>query len=315
MTTSSSRLLSAMSFSRPCLRLIVSSVQGHLRNHHDGGVLAGSLCLHLVLNAVEVESVGRKCVREVYEVLLKLIDEYLTSDDCAVSVTVDTSNVKVMLSFVRSILASKPVCGLRLASANYLAQLVLKAFLNSVPDVSSSFLTDRVFNLQFDKKDITSSEVMEGLLLEWPEKSAALGAQELPVIQVSSKNVRVALVTVSMSGDAEEFLTNRMEAQPQVVQSAADLVLKKMLAFCDWLHEKRVGILLCQKVIHPKVKSYLRQKGIVFVERLGIQPVAYIQDLTGECVCMCLCQCVSVVLFSLSLHVLTDLFSVLFPVS
>lgn len=282
MTTSASRLLSAMSFSQPCLRLIVSAVQGHLRNHYDGGLLVGSLCLHLILNAVDLENVSKKCVREVYEVLFNLVDEYLNSDDCPVSVNVDTSNVKVMLAYVQSILAAKPVCGLRPASAQHLSQLALKAFLNSVPDTPKSFFSDRVFTLQFDKTDITSSEILEGLLLEWPEKSTLLGAQELHTIRVSSQEVRVALVIVSMSGDAEEFMTNKAEAQEQVIQSAADLMMKRMLAFCDWLHDHQVGLLLCQKVIHPKVKSHLRQKGVLFVERLGLQPMGYIQDLTGQ---------------------------------
>lgn len=281
MTTSANRLLSAMSFSRPCLHLVVSAVQGHLRNHHDGGLLAGSLCLHLIQNAVGMEDVSKKCVREVYEVLLNLIDEYLNSDDCPVCVNIDTSNVKVMLAYVRSVIAAKPVCGLRPASARHLSQLALKAFLNSVPNTPKSFLSDRVFTLQFDKTDVMSSEILEGLLLEWPERSTLLGAQELHVIRVLSQEVRVALVSVSMSGDAEELMTNKAEAKEQVIQSAADLMMRRMLAFCDWLHDHQVGLLLCQKVVHPKVKSHLRQKGILFVERLGLQPMGYIQDLTG----------------------------------
>lgn len=282
MTTSASRLLSAMSFSRPCLRLVVSAVQGHLRNHHDGGLLAGSLCLHLIRSAVELENVSKKCVREVYEVLLNLVDGYLNSDDCPVCVSIDTSSVRVMLAYVRSIVAAKPFCGLRPASAQHLSQLVLKAFLNSVPDTPTSFLSDRVFTLQFDKTDVMSSEILEGLLLDWPEKSALLGAQDLHVLKASpSQGVKVAVVSVSMSGDAEELMTNPAEAQQQVIQSAADLVITRMLAFCDWLHDHRVGLLLCQKVIHPKVKSHLRQRGVLFVERLGLQPMGYIQDLTG----------------------------------
>lgn len=281
MTTSSGRLLSALSFSRPCLRLIGSAIEGHLKSHHDGGLLTASLCLHLVQKAVRLESVGRMCVREAYSVFLQLVDKYLNADDCPVRVNVDTSNLKVMLGYVRNIICPKPVCSLRPASASHISQLALKAFLTSVPDSPQSFLSDRVYVLQLDKADLMSSEIVQGLLLEWPEKCALLGSQKLTFLQSASHEVRVVLVNVSMSGDAEETLTNRVDAQRHVVQSAADFIMTRMLAFCDWLVEHQVGVLLCQKVIHPKVKAYLRQKGVLFVERLGLQPMSYIQDLTG----------------------------------
>ncbi|KAL8619580.1 hypothetical protein ACOMHN_019636 [Nucella lapillus] len=280
-TTSSTRLLSALSCSRPCLRLIESAVQGHLKTHHDGGLLTASLCLHLVLNAVRLESVGRACVREAYSVFLQLVDDYLNAVNCPVRVNVDTSSLKAMLGYVRNIISTKPVCSLRPASASHLSQLALKAFLTSVPDSPQSFLSDCVYVLQLDKTDLMSSEVVEGLLLEWPEKCAQLGPQELVFLQSVSRKVKVMLVNVSMSGDAEETLTSQVEAQHHVVQSAADLIMTKMLAFCDWLVEHQVGLLLCQKVIHPKVKAYLRQRGVLFLERLGLQPMAYVQDLTG----------------------------------
>ncbi|XP_076463620.1 molecular chaperone MKKS-like [Babylonia areolata] len=284
MTTCSSRLLSALSLSRPCLRLIESAVQGHLKTHHDGGLLTTSLCLHLVLNAVKLESVGRVCVREVYGEFLDLVGEYLNAENCPIVVTVDTSNLKVMMGYVQNIISPKPVCSLRPASASHISRLLLKAFLISVPDTAQSFFSDRVYMLQSDRTDLLSSQVFEGLLLEWPEMCAQLGPQELALPRGASHGVKVVLVNVSMSGDAEEILTNQMEAQHHVIQLAADHVMTRMLVFCDWLVELGVGVLLCQKVVHPKVKAYLRQRGVLFVERLGLQPVSYIQDLTGASV-------------------------------
>lgn len=282
-TTSSNRLLSTMSFSRPCLRLIVAAVQGHLQNHHDGGLLAGSLCLHLVSKALDEQgTVGRKYVREVYEWMLSYVDEYINSGHCPVRITVDTADVKVMLAYVRSIINTKPVCGLLPVALKHLSHIILKAFVNAVPDTHSlKFLSDRVYTLTFNKSDILNSQVVEGLLLEWPEKFPFLGEQELNCLFEHPGQLKVAVVSVSMSGDVEEMFKNVQEAEQHVIQSADKLVMTTMLNFCDWLLTRKVGLLLCQKVIHPTVKSHLRLKGILFIERLGVQPMSYIQDLCG----------------------------------
>lgn len=282
LTSCSNRLLHAMSFSRPCLRIIVTAVTGHLRNYHDGGLLAGSLCLQLVNSALSVETVSRKCVRDVYEVLLGRVFEYLNSDECPVRVHMDTSNVRVMLWYVKSLI-TKPLCQLRSASLDHVSQLILKVFLSSIPDTLQSFISDRIFVLQLPNKDIASSEVKSGLLIECFEISALKGEQDLHISSPQDADcpVMVLLVDVSMSGDAEEAIGIPVEARPEMINSATEFVISRMVTLCDWLADAKIGLLLCQKVIHPRVKSHLRSKGILFVDRLGIKPMAYIQDLTG----------------------------------
>jgi len=54
-----------------------------------------------------------------------------------------------------------------------------------------------------------------------------------------------------------------------------------MLGLCAALEERDVALVLCQKVIHPKVKACLRSKGILWLDRLGSQVVPYVLDLTG----------------------------------
>lgn len=288
LTSCSTRLLQSVSFSRPCLCLIVHSIQEHLNNHYDGGLLTGTLCLHLIKNALDIPNVERKYVRKAYEILVNCVNDYIASDACPVRVNVDTSNVSVMLAFIRGIVSTKPVCDLRGVSLQHFCMVILRAFLNSVPDVPKTFSSDRIFVLHFLKSDIMLTEVLEGLLIEFSELSALHGEQKLnPVFATTTVGnvIKTAVVSISMSGDAEETLNARYEGSMELIQSAADHIVSKMIAFVDSLVERNVGLLLCQKVIHPKVKSYLRQRGIIFVDRIGLQLMPYVLDLTGIGLC------------------------------
>jgi McKusick-Kaufman syndrome protein len=112
--------------------------------------------------------------------------------------------------------------------------------------------------------------------------SALQGEQDLKLRFEHPDRLKVAVVCVSMSGDTDDALSNIREAEGCTIKSAGELVLSHMFQFCDWLLASQVGLLLCQKVIHPKVKAYLRKQGILFVERLGLPPMSYVQDLTGK---------------------------------
>lgn len=284
MTATSGRLLSSMTITHPCLRLVVSAIQEHLKEYHDGGLTAGSLCLHLIIKGLTVDNVNITNIREVYGVLLNFIDKYLLSDACHICINVDTSDITLMLAYIGGIIGIKYLCDLRSPSLRHVSQVVLRAFLNSVPEVPLTFASDRVFILQFDKADVIDSEVMEGLLLEITEIDSLSADQTIKVISLqedSSSFIRVAVFNVSMPDGVEERLNIKFEAFKEMMDSTTEYMISKLQSLCDWLLDMNVGLLLCQKVIHPRVKHYLRGKGILFIDRLGLQPMAYILDLSG----------------------------------
>ena len=60
------------------------------------------------------------------------------------------------------------------------------------------------------------------------------------------------------------------------------IVVDELLKFCEALIQSEVGLVLCQKVVHPRLKYRWRQAGVIVVDRLGLQPVAYVLKLTGN---------------------------------
>jgi len=43
-----------------------------------------------------------------------------------------------------------------------------------------------------------------------------------------------------------------------------------------------VQVVLCQRVVHPQLKVFLRRQDVVVVDRIGAGPVPYLTTLTGK---------------------------------
>ena len=284
-TTSCSRLLQAMSCTRPVIKLVVAAVESHLHRFGDGGLLTGVLCLRLILNALNMDqSIGMQSVIKVYKLMLSFAEDIFKGSNSPV-VPMDMSRLSFLLTCIRCILTSKPACMLRPEKAEFLSQLVLKAFLMSLPDSTiRSYKSDRLVIVGIDGRDVFASSVFDGILLTWPEHSFLYTESDDVQYFESSTCVRVALVSVSMSGDVDdELLSCETEASPFDVSSVSDAIMKDLLGFCDQLHKDNVKLLFCQKVIHPYIKTYIHSLGIIFMDRLGLSSLRYVEDLAGFC--------------------------------
>lgn len=294
-TSACTRLLSSIFVTRPELRLIVAAVQSHLARHNDCGLFMACMCLHVIKQSLT----GDKLVhnqRLLLEKFVCMIIDYLQSDECVISVKADYSNVYVLLAYVRSILKSKHMLNLTDFESTRLSELVVKTFVESIPSQNSSSKlrhSDGVYILGIDNTELSESRLEYGLLLDFPEIPVVAGCVDLTSKvrlvdcergegRSESCGIKVALFTCSMSGDAEEVVDAVFEVTKQQSDLLECSVVDKMMELCDSLEKCSVGLVLCQKVIHPKVKSVLKSKSILFVDRLGLQKIPYLQDLTGR---------------------------------
>ena len=62
-----------------------------------------------------------------------------------------------------------------------------------------------------------------------------------------------------------------------------DATLMAMNTLVDQLVDMGVGLVACQKVIHPSVKRRLRQKGLLAIDRLSMLHIGAVQQVTGIC--------------------------------
>ncbi|XP_041353432.1 McKusick-Kaufman/Bardet-Biedl syndromes putative chaperonin-like [Gigantopelta aegis] len=282
LTSTSSRLLAAMSFSHPVLQMVVGSTQNHLANFKDGGLLLCHFCLLLLESSLD-KTWNRRHVVAVYENCLSKMEEYLSSSDCVCRFEVSISSIDEMMSFLHCILSSKPLCCLGDAGLDHLSKTILRSFLHSIPESTQRiYFSDRIYIQCMSNNVLLDSKFEKGILMICPELSSIFEQNievKKTVDYVGVEKIKVALVNVSMSGDAEELMDVHYEADRDV--DVNESMLSAILNTCEGLVQRGVGMVLSQKVIHPRIKAYLRSCGVFFLDRIGALLMPYLRDVTG----------------------------------
>ena len=83
-----------------------------------------------------------------------------------------------------------------------------------------------------------------------------------------------------MTGDTEELIDTDYEVIGD--WSTNNSMLKRIMNFCDDCKKENLGVIFCQKVVHPTVKKYLYKLNIVLVERIGAQMIPFLLKLSGK---------------------------------
>ncbi|XP_031959575.1 McKusick-Kaufman/Bardet-Biedl syndromes putative chaperonin isoform X2 [Corvus moneduloides] len=137
---------------------------------------------------------------------------------------------------------------------------------------------------------VVDSTVLPGLLIEMPEFQ--LG-KPLAVKRTGSNTIKTALFSVSMSGDGFNAEEGTIAVHHGVSLEMSEL--NQLLNVGKQLVKDEVGLVLCQKVMHPSLKQYLKENGVIAVDRAGLslmeplgcmtgsQPIASIHSLSPAC--------------------------------
>nr|XP_054758614.1 molecular chaperone MKKS-like [Lytechinus pictus] len=282
LTSSSQRLLSTLSLSKPLLKMISTAVEGHLKVYSDGGLHAALLACSLIQGCWETGLHPMMCVavNEIMQDICK--NTMMSSDSCRIPVNV--ASMETLLSLVRPVIASKPGCGLVKRDLRLVAKFIVQSFISSIPSVDHGqpLTIPEVQLIGVEGEMPSESHIVEGILIEAPDIPAFFTKDlQVPRIETGPDAgcVRVVLFNISLSGDSEEYTDVRFELAPGVTAEASNL--KAMRDLVDQLVDMRVGLIACQKVIHPSIKSYLRQKGILAMDRLSIRHIGAVQQVTG----------------------------------
>ncbi|KAL3873129.1 hypothetical protein ACJMK2_036284 [Sinanodonta woodiana] len=280
MTSTSKRLFSSISISKPVIRLIITAAQGHLATYDDAGLFIVKFATHLIIRSLESD-INRKLLPEIYEKFLHLITLLLDPSSCPFIIKTDIGNVDFMLCCVKSIIQSKPLIRLQGSKLTIVAKLLLEVFLNILPkEVTSTYILDNIHFIYSEGVCAEKSFCTNGLLIDFPEVSSLRVCKLSPrtVMHDGKKRVKVAIIIVSMSGDVEEVMETKYEWESNL--NPGMILFERHKEFCTSLEKQDVGLVLCQKVIHPKLKSQLTQSGIIVVDRLGLQQTKLVLKLT-----------------------------------
>nr|XP_020662508.1 McKusick-Kaufman/Bardet-Biedl syndromes putative chaperonin isoform X2 [Pogona vitticeps] len=276
-SSQSSVLLSGLSGSHPVLKLLTASVQNHLARFSDCGLFTTIVCCNL-LEKFQDTHVAPCTFIKISQHLLSQCINYLTSEACGCRIPVDFSSSKILLGLVRSILTSKPTCMLSRKEADHISILLLEAFLFTIPqEVRTGAVLGKCLYVPVKNKRVMDSAVYSGLLIEISE----LHVTNVPPIKRGPLGaIKMALFCASLSGD----LANSGEGVLTVHQgiSLEAMVLHQLLNLGKQMVRDGVGLVVCQKVIHPALQQYLKENCVVAVERVGIALMEPLQQMTGS---------------------------------
>ncbi|KAM9018964.1 molecular chaperone MKKS isoform 2-T10 [Ara ararauna] len=289
-TSQSSAILSRLPVSHPVLGVLMASVQNHVSRFSDCGLFTAILCCSLIENFKSL-NVAPCTVIKISKHLLSLCMDYLKSEACGCRVAVDFSSVETLLCLVRSVLRSKPACMLNKTEVDHLTTLILKAFLFTVPcHTESNAVLGKCVIVPMKGRRVMDSAVLPGLLIETPEIQLA---KPLTVKGTCSDVIKIALFCVSMSGDSFNPKEGTITVHHRISLEMSEL--NQLLNVGKQLVNDEVGLVVCQKVIHPSLKQYLTENGVIAVERAGLslmeplsrmtgsKPIASIHDLSPSC--------------------------------
>ncbi|CAH1792299.1 unnamed protein product [Owenia fusiformis] len=277
-TSSSNRLFQAISVSDVIVKLITTSLQGHVATHGDAGLWGTIMAINLIEKS-PIENTHPHLLVDIYEMLLQYSMDFLKSPECPAVLDIDISDMNTMRDVIRCVVNSKPACGLLEYEQDNICSIILEAFLKSIPSSCDNSL--KFFSVNFVSMEglgANNMKLYDGVLLEAPSIPTYL-KNPLSYLNLPVSEIPVAIVTTSMGGDSEDFLDIKYESGEQTDGHA--LVLDTILKGLANMVQSSVRVLICQKVAHPRVKAYCTEQGVMLLDRLGISHMESLCQLTG----------------------------------
>ena len=259
MISSSSQLFQAVSPSNDVTSLMFSFLKQQLQQYKDGGCFAGLLATCIVQRYLKSGDIPLSVLQDANDAVLKFcIGEIRTSLSwkCNIGRFADVARItrSVLLTKLK---LTKPEC-------THLCLLFARVF-----TMEDSWRNCHVIKITADGiSDLRKSQLEDGLLLRLEKYSMLLPSHKI------RRDVRVICFSISIALDSEEMFGD-VSLKKMYIETGSSRQLKNdvmdrtlLKTVCSSLVGK-VDLVICQKVIHPRVKVFLRDHEIAWVDRLG----------------------------------------------
>ena len=273
MTSSSNRLLSLLSIKQPLNKLLSVAIQSHVQCYSDAGLFMGIIASQLVVIS-HSNVVKANILSKIHNFLSKQCFTYLESNHCQCKFVLEMGELQVLRNIGHSFLKSKPGCILSECKRNFLTDLIVELFLHTFKNKINKNIYSRfgvVNYLSFYGMDPLNSAIHKGILIE------TLRLNHVNLIHTDLKAVCYAS---SLSGDNELF--DNIDCETRNSSTVCDAIIQEMLKKCQILCRNEVKLVLCQKVIHPKIKYFLKNRNILVFDRLGLKHIMTFKEMTGN---------------------------------
>lgn len=274
-TSTSTALLKRVDMSEPLLKLISTSIQHHTARYSDCGLFMGIFMLRLIENTQKY-NLRTVVAAKSYKRLVEECNMYLKGDSCGCKVSVDFSSCDSLVTLARSMITSKPACMLNSRETQHISSLIAQAFLYSIPCNSPGVSCfGSTVTIGIEGQSVSDSSVFPGLLVDVPEM-----LQPADLKRLGSGPFKVVLFSISLSGDFSEFGDVTLEIHTGV-DPELDL-FQQLLKLGEHVVKDKVSLFACQKVVHPVLQHFLREHGVVVIERLGLALMEPFIQITGR---------------------------------
>ena len=258
-------------FSNKFVAFVVNSLQAFALIHPEATSCAGVLCLEVIKTSSDFNN-------QSFLSVCNLIDEIycntVTNSDIS---TLNCSLLDVTGDTIKAMLHDNITCGLYCHSNySHLASLISLSFIKSVsPTSKTSCRFNMIKHIAIPGYSPECSVVFSGLFI----KLSNIG------IKVPSKmktnNLMVCLFSSSMNGDADDYLNSDIILNVKSNSYFQKSTISCWMACLEALVKNGIDLVACQKLMHPRLKKYLFNCGVIALDQLGSEVAQDICHLSG----------------------------------
>ena len=277
-TSDCSRLLESLSLSKPVIKLVILPIKDHVRLYSDAGLLVGIFSLTLIMDALRLD-IHRRLVTDVYDIALKVCIDIIEADWFSLKLRVSPNDDVMLMNLISSMYLSKSSCLLFDNDLAHICHLTLDGYRKNKDGNPSPGCSTSLVYITLDGQPPSQSKLLPGVIYDSPSIPTY---RHTPLqLKLNENNlISIALVETSLSGDSESFLDVTYELTHDIDMSAT--VLTQLEQFTVAAVDAGVGMVICQKVVHPKLKKFLKQQGVLVLDRLGRVLFEAVHKLSGK---------------------------------
>ncbi|PSN34750.1 hypothetical protein C0J52_21322 [Blattella germanica] len=268
-TSSSSRLLSAITVDNPVCIYINQIIKTQINSYYNDFGLYSGVFITFLLEKMLSHNIGLSTSSMIGVI------EHLSSElkrildlDC-IKLKVDFSTVKQLLPLVRSVISSKPLCGLTKNAMLDLQINIVKGFLQTIGET-----VGKVF-VECHEGSEMKSQIFSGILYQIKFEDTTI------LNNISRKqNLNVLLFNIMLTEDETMKISDYRSVKIEGPKYRNNFVEEALNLF-DEAVKLDIDIVACQKVIHPSLCLHLQRKGILVLERLGTDLTMALETFSG----------------------------------
>lgn len=276
LTTSSSKVLEEFETSEPLLQFVLTVAKNFAKCHRDSGLKLTLYVSNWLKQSIR-SNIPSLILSAIFDWIAILLQKYLTADNCQLKFTVNIDNMKNLVSFTKNILRSKPASSFKKNELDHVSILVVKAVLNSFPDVDqeNNLAFGRLAILSITGSDPAYSQLLPALIIPVNEYVVDENRFSTFIRCKSTQNFKIALCSEPLD---ETLLGNYVT----YYENPTKVTANSFNALVDRLVSNNISVVACQKGINSDLKLFLQRKNVLVLERLGIESLENMKKVSNS---------------------------------